>query len=155
MPRRPPPTPLRLVSGPLPPRNRPRHTLPSLPHPAFHPRPPVPHASHPRTRARRIEELHSPNPFTGVKKGCERPVEAAGGHSRKGSREAIKSNGGNTKGSNPPVVTTSHPHHRPSRARKVTMRGPWDHAASIKVPFNVEAVLAPPRAAVVNIAFTR
>ncbi|KAF8894439.1 hypothetical protein BD779DRAFT_838153 [Infundibulicybe gibba] len=37
MPRRAPPTSLRLVSGPIPPRSGPRHTLPSVPLPAFHP----------------------------------------------------------------------------------------------------------------------
>ena len=34
-------------------------------------------------------------------------------------------------------------------------RGPWDHSASIKVPFDVEAVLAPPQRAVVNVMFVR
>ncbi|KAF8078168.1 hypothetical protein FPV67DRAFT_38451 [Lyophyllum atratum] len=37
--RRAPPTSLRLVQGPTPPRNAPKHTLPSVPRPAFHPTP--------------------------------------------------------------------------------------------------------------------
>ncbi|KAJ7445798.1 hypothetical protein B0H11DRAFT_402990 [Mycena galericulata] len=35
MPRRAPPTSLRLVQGPVPPRSLPRHTLPSVPRPTF------------------------------------------------------------------------------------------------------------------------
>ncbi|KAK0228214.1 hypothetical protein IW262DRAFT_1490274 [Armillaria fumosa] len=37
MPRRPPPTALRLVPGPAPPRNAPKHTLPAVPRPTFYP----------------------------------------------------------------------------------------------------------------------
>ncbi|KDR81379.1 hypothetical protein GALMADRAFT_60000 [Galerina marginata CBS 339.88] len=35
MPRRSPPSSLRLTQGPMPPRSAPKHTLPSLPRPAF------------------------------------------------------------------------------------------------------------------------
>ncbi|KAK7043758.1 hypothetical protein VNI00_008370 [Paramarasmius palmivorus] len=37
MPRRPPPSALRLVPGPTPPRNAPKHTMPSVPRPTFCP----------------------------------------------------------------------------------------------------------------------
>ena len=37
MPRRPPPTPLLLVRGPLPPRGESKFTMPSVPRPIFHP----------------------------------------------------------------------------------------------------------------------
>jgi len=37
MPRRPPPTPLLLVQGPLPPRGESKFTMPSVPRPIFHP----------------------------------------------------------------------------------------------------------------------
>ncbi|KAI0256521.1 hypothetical protein BJV78DRAFT_285515 [Lactifluus subvellereus] len=37
MPRRPPPTPLLLFNGPLPPRGQSKFTLPSMPRPIFHP----------------------------------------------------------------------------------------------------------------------
>lgn len=37
VPRRPPPSPLRLHTGPTPPRNVPKHNLPSLPRPTFYP----------------------------------------------------------------------------------------------------------------------
>ncbi|KAI6036887.1 hypothetical protein BKA83DRAFT_684368 [Pisolithus microcarpus] len=44
MPRRPPPSALRLFQGPLPPRSEPKHRLPSVPSPTFYPKgalPPV------------------------------------------------------------------------------------------------------------------
>jgi hypothetical protein len=37
MPRRPPPTPLHLIQGPLPPRGRSKFTMPSMPRPIFQP----------------------------------------------------------------------------------------------------------------------
>ncbi|ESK87539.1 hypothetical protein Moror_2029 [Moniliophthora roreri MCA 2997] len=37
MPRRAPPSALRLVPGPTPPRNAPKHTMPSVPRPTFYP----------------------------------------------------------------------------------------------------------------------
>ncbi|KAG6833493.1 hypothetical protein H0H87_006065 [Tephrocybe sp. NHM501043] len=43
--RRAPPSSLRLVPGPTPPRNAPKHTLPSLPQPTFHPAPAVKQAT--------------------------------------------------------------------------------------------------------------
>ncbi|KAI0048228.1 hypothetical protein FA95DRAFT_1491300 [Auriscalpium vulgare] len=50
MPRRPPPTALRLVEGPLPPRGRAKFTLPSVPRPIFHPPAVVAHGPVPRAR---------------------------------------------------------------------------------------------------------
>ncbi|KAF9504294.1 hypothetical protein BS47DRAFT_1490222 [Hydnum rufescens UP504] len=71
MPRRPPPSPLRLCNGPLPPRGAPRHKLPDLPRPIFIPtcnRPPgsvpsanpiqVPLASAPSSREERSYHGH-------------------------------------------------------------------------------------------------
>ncbi|EKM55753.1 uncharacterized protein PHACADRAFT_96073 [Phanerochaete carnosa HHB-10118-sp] len=60
MPRRSPPTPLRLHQGPLPLRGKPKHTMPSLPRPAFHR--PIPIAQGPasRPRARSIAEQDEP-----------------------------------------------------------------------------------------------
>ncbi|KAI0075484.1 hypothetical protein K474DRAFT_1582781, partial [Panus rudis PR-1116 ss-1] len=50
--RRRPPSPLRLVEGPLPPRNKPKHTLPSLPRPAFNPKVHIVTAPGPKPRRR-------------------------------------------------------------------------------------------------------
>lgn len=55
--RRPPPSSLRLVGGPLPARSRPKHTLPSLPRPAFHPKvTPMP-GPKPRRRVPSTEDI--------------------------------------------------------------------------------------------------
>lgn len=55
--RRPPPTSLRLVDGPLPARSRPKHTLPSLPRPTFHPKvTPMP-GPKPRRRVPSTEDI--------------------------------------------------------------------------------------------------
>ncbi|TCD68227.1 hypothetical protein EIP91_011296 [Steccherinum ochraceum] len=56
LPRRPPPSALRLVQGPLPHRARPKHTLPSLPRPAFYPKIHVPRTG-PTPRKRAQEAL--------------------------------------------------------------------------------------------------
>lgn len=50
MPRRPPPTPLHLVQGPLPPRGRSKFTMPSIPRPIFHPQKMVGQTPVPRER---------------------------------------------------------------------------------------------------------
>src|SRR5882762_8682864 len=55
MPRRPPPTPLRLVNGPLPPRSRPKYTLPLVPRPTFFRPPMVVRGPAPRTRQQALE----------------------------------------------------------------------------------------------------
>ena len=38
-----------------------------------------------------------------------------------------------------------------SVGRGRTVRGPWDHAGTIKIPFDVASVLQPPRRAAVNV----
>ncbi|KAG1796807.1 uncharacterized protein HD556DRAFT_286824 [Suillus plorans] len=53
-PRRAPPSALRLVQGPLPPRAAPKHTLPSLPCPAFQP---LPHGPIPQSRIHRSDSM--------------------------------------------------------------------------------------------------
>ncbi|KAG2158064.1 uncharacterized protein EDB93DRAFT_743153 [Suillus bovinus] len=53
-PRRAPPSALRLVQGPLPPRAAPKHTLPSLPCPAFRP---LPHEPIPQARIQRSDSI--------------------------------------------------------------------------------------------------
>ncbi|KAJ8078476.1 hypothetical protein AAF712_001508 [Marasmius tenuissimus] len=50
MPRRAPPSALRLATGPTPPRNTPKHTLPSVPRPTFYPQAAVPRGPSPAPR---------------------------------------------------------------------------------------------------------
>ena len=160
MPRRAPPTPLRLYQGPLPPRSRPKHTLPSLPCPTFRPRLLAMGAPNPRSRAQSIDDLlsphsrvmfprvgqeglhahivvHMPSVWTlGEAGACESersmPVSPSG--STVSDRSSDSVNSGPTS----------------PRRERVMVRGPWDHSGSIKIPFDVEAVLAPPRPAMLN-----
>lgn len=120
--RRAPPTALRLVTGPIPPRSRPKHSLPSVPPPTFHPIPasssqPIPRPA--LERRTRINLTHFPSMdnlnFYGNGSGNSSPV-SAGSCSTKG---------------------------------KVT-RGPWDHSGSISMEFDVERVLAPPKPVAVS-----
>ncbi|KAH9981466.1 hypothetical protein BGW80DRAFT_1270383 [Lactifluus volemus] len=73
MPRRPPPTPLLLVHGPLPPRGQSKFTMPSVPRPIFHPPSVVARSPVPCERAQRIRrgtlyrsesQQESPSPLT-------------------------------------------------------------------------------------------
>ncbi|KAF9459353.1 hypothetical protein BDZ94DRAFT_1268453 [Collybia nuda] len=57
--RRAPPTSLRLVQGPTPSRNTPRHTLPSIPRPTFHPPTNALHGPEPRARQTVPTQCHS------------------------------------------------------------------------------------------------
>jgi len=151
--RRPPPTPLRLYQGPLPLRNRPKHTLPSVPRPTYVPL--VPAINGPKPRARVQEPVPvSDDPISLLSyehlprliipsgpshsrrsswssDGSVSPVSSAssGGLSRRSSVESL--DGGES-------------------AMPVRQRGPWDHSASIKIPFDVSSVLVPPRPAAVN-----
>ncbi|KAH8102884.1 hypothetical protein BXZ70DRAFT_756981 [Cristinia sonorae] len=151
LPRRPPPTALRLVQGPLPSRARPKHTLPSLPRPAFHPKIHVAHSGPaPRKLAKEaltlekevpqihlaIAKVHFPDlkvPGYSSDSDGDSDEESTSGSdfgSRRGSFESVQDN--------------------LERGRKM-IRGPWDHAGSIKVPFDVNAVLPPPRRAAINV----
>ena len=136
MPRRPPPTPLRLVEGPLPPRRQPKHTLPSLPRPAFYPPVAVIQGPVPRPRARSITadmvepalELPLPEDI------ASRLSFASVG--RRSSTDSDVSSRRSSIASGPP-----------SPAPELKYRGPWDHSSSIKIPFDVSAVLPPPKPA--------
>ena len=141
MPRRQPPTPLRLHVGPLPARGKPKHTMPSLPRPAFQgPLPTVNAGPVPRTRMTHTElpvlvipDLSAPSALATAAtataldpslswnswSGPSSPTSAASTASRKRSREFI--------------------------------RGPWDHSGAIHVPFDVGAVLPPPMPAAINV----
>lgn len=57
MPRRAPPTSLRLIQGPTPPRNAPKHTLPSMPRPTFHPSPATKQPTVTRSRSATLPSL--------------------------------------------------------------------------------------------------
>ncbi|PIL23743.1 hypothetical protein GSI_13493 [Ganoderma sinense ZZ0214-1] len=139
MPRRSPPTPLRLHVGPLPPRSVPKHTMPSLPRPAFHGAAPTINTTTgaiPRPRMTHIElpSLVIPEPAapSTALTAASLETQAWSGPSSPTSAESTRS-------------TTR------KKSREFT-RGPWDHSGAIHVPFDVGAVLPPPMPAAINAA---
>lgn len=141
MPRRSPPTPLRLHVGPLPPRGMPKHTMPSLPRPAFYgaaptvnPTPgPIPR---PRMTHTELPLLVIPEPVA-PPAALSAPTPAAperqlwSGPSSPTSAESTRST--------------------PRKKSREFARGPWDHSGAIHVPFDIGAVLPPPMPAALNV----
>ena len=117
MPRRPPPTALRLISGPTPARSAPKHVLPSVPQPIFHP------ISEPS-----IIPLHGP------------PKQAVGHHEGISQPQLPQLDiplvmSGYESGNSSPDSAVS------SKAKMV--QGPWDHSGIITLDFDVTRVLTP------------
>lgn len=147
--RRPPPTALRLVSGPLPARNKPRHTLPSMPRPAFYPKVHAPNDG-PKPR-RRVNSVTDVLPMVEESKRLTH-------HSSMSESGSFVERGGNSGTSSPTLSDAgsssfSRPSTPPMEQRIV--RGPWDHASAIKVNIDVEMLLAPLRPAAVSDALWR
>ncbi|OCH95287.1 hypothetical protein OBBRIDRAFT_788481 [Obba rivulosa] len=150
MPRRAPPTPLRLVSGPLPGRGQPKHTLPSMPRPAFHP--PA------RTAAPRARATAEPDEVRMLSRMDHTRLpplvlpQALGSmlHPYSGPGTPTSAGSSNSERSRPPSPTSSK-----SDKSDRPLRAPWNHSESIHVPFDVGAVLAPLQPAAVNPALLR
>ncbi|KAG2149298.1 hypothetical protein DEU56DRAFT_881348 [Suillus clintonianus] len=115
-PRRPPPSALRLVQGPLPPRATPKHILPSFPCPAFQPEAALPHGPMPQSRTRRADPARLTFPDL-----PPLDVEFANTHSRSGS---------------------STPTSSPTSGQR--MRGPWNHSSCISVQLDINSLIALP-----------
>ncbi|ETW85659.1 hypothetical protein HETIRDRAFT_414650 [Heterobasidion irregulare TC 32-1] len=123
MPRRPPPTALRLIDGPLPARGKSKFTLPSIPRPTFHP--PSTVARGPVPRSREVTSVITANAVTSPQsQPSHLPI--------------------------PSPVSTGRASPSPSLQSSKLTRGPWDHSRSISVPFDVESVLAPPKRVAVS-----
>lgn len=143
MTRRPAPTPLRLHHGPTPPRSWTKFVLPALPRPAFYP---------PKTEATASEAPNQrslPLLDTTGRRGSiggESSSSPVGSrhHGRHASFESFE---GVPCSSAPSPVDS--PMSVPSSSRQV--RGPWDRSRDFSESHvNVDAVLKPPQAAVVN-----
>ncbi|KAJ4501755.1 hypothetical protein C8R41DRAFT_13131 [Lentinula lateritia] len=118
--RRAPPSPLRLVQGPTPPRSAPKHTMPSVPRPTFCPPMIVSRGAtgRPRASALQVDVV-----MKEIKSASLSPLSA---HASPRSLGSISES--------------------PTTLR---VRGPWDHSASIILPFEAEEILAPLKAAIV------
>ncbi|TDL27226.1 hypothetical protein BD410DRAFT_782301 [Rickenella mellea] len=132
MPRRPPPTSLRLAQGPTPTRGQPKHTLPSIPRPTFYPSK-LSGTYYPRV----TEPLGVAPPTLPVTRSPPDgylPLYCS--VSLPGSRR--NSSSGEGEG--------GHDLQRSAGAEpKKTTRGPWDHSGSISLPINVESILTLPK----------
>ncbi|CAL1703974.1 unnamed protein product [Somion occarium] len=148
--RRPPPSALRLVSGPLPARNQPKHSLPSLPRPAFYPKAHVTFEG-PKPRRRvssgfgidALPLVEEPTPPTQY---SIPPLVIPG--------SMFAERGGDSGNSSPTSEGSVHSRPPSPRTDRV-IRGPWDHSSAIKVQIDVESLLAPPRPAAINVSLLR
>ncbi|KAI0822622.1 hypothetical protein BC628DRAFT_1421577 [Trametes gibbosa] len=146
MPRRSPPTPLRLHNGPLPARGQPKHTLPSLPRPAFHGPALAYAAAGPVPRARMTHTALPALVIPDAGAGVGVPASVAGlftALETGGSGPSSPTSAGSS-------VAASSAGVGRKRSREF-VRGPWDHSGAIHVPFDVGAVLPPPRPVAVSV----
>ncbi|KAJ7582511.1 hypothetical protein C8J56DRAFT_954956 [Mycena floridula] len=120
--RRSPPTALRLITGPTPPRSTPKHTLPSVPRPTFHSPSTIPRgpSSPPR---RQLTTLPQP--------GLDSPSDYP--------TSLFTPTGYDSTTSSTPSSTASFS----PRSSPKALRGPWDHSGSILVPIDLEHCLTP------------
>lgn len=125
--RRGPPSSLRLVQGPLPPRYQPKHTLPSVPRPVFQPEASLPRgpAPAPRTRQPNLDHLIFPDlpPFSLELAAICRPSSS---------------------GSSTP---TSSPSWSPTKR----VRGPWDDSSCFNFAVDVDSILALPKPVAIGV----
>ncbi|RPD79785.1 hypothetical protein L226DRAFT_181106 [Lentinus tigrinus ALCF2SS1-7] len=146
MTRRSPPTPLRLHNGPLPARGKPRHTLPSIPRPAFYGPAPTLAAGGPVPRARMT---HTELPSLLIPVSTD-PGAPSAFSALPMATTAISALEATWSGPSSPTSASSTAS-LPRKKSREFIRGPWDHSGAIHVPFDVGAVLPPPMPAAINV----
>ena len=136
MPRRPPPTSLKLRHGPLPARGEPKHTLPSLPHPIFCPTNIV-------TSLKSALKLRTMSPFHPVSDTETSPASSNGRDSA-------------PVGSPPSTSPLGLPPTNPTSSTRIVAplgtskrRGPWDYSVLGPV-LDVDSILPPPKPVATN-----
>jgi hypothetical protein len=159
MPRRSPPTPLRLYQGPLPLRSKPKHTLPSVPRPTFVPMVQAGPGPLPRTRVQeslpvvQFDALRLSYNQLPIMTPREGPSSRRGSHSRSTSWDSES-------GMSPTLSVGSLSRrssvdsldgHEGSSVMPLHQRGPWDHSSSIKVVIDVGTILPLPAPAAINL----
>ncbi|EIW85355.1 hypothetical protein CONPUDRAFT_162563 [Coniophora puteana RWD-64-598 SS2] len=128
MPRRAPPSALRLVQGPIPPRSQPKHVMPCLPPPAFCPEEAMPRGPSPPPRSRRFGQV--------VLRSMElTPLDMPFDFEANSSRTSLALS-----------TPTSSPSSSPVGMR---IRGPWEHSSSIseQLQVDIDSLLAMPKPA--------
>lgn len=139
MPRRSPPTALRLHEGPLPSRGKPKFTLPSVPRPIFHAPSIAPRGPAPRARQASVSSNSSNSSINSFDPSTLSQVRASSDYF------PTTISPSSSQASSPSAsIGSNHGH------RQKMVRGPWDSANSIVVPFDVGSVLPPPKRAAVS-----
>ncbi|KAI5124063.1 hypothetical protein M0805_003890 [Coniferiporia weirii] len=145
MPRRPPPTSLRLVQGPLPPRGIARHTLPSVPRPAL-----APLNVSRETVLSTDSTSHAHANYTAQPR--RRSVERGLGTSGLGPGVSVGVSVGYAPGagySSPSSASTPSPSPQAISSPPL-MRGPWDYSRAVSLTIDVGSVLALPKPAAIS-----
>lgn len=159
MTRRAPPTALRLIPGPTPPRNHCRHTLPSVPRPTFHEPSFVARAPSQTRQRRSPPQIEEAIPMLSVvipayphAASTPTPISASASTSSSSSASFYTSSASasptsdHISRSNSFSPSSRHSPFSSSYSSPSTSnitRGPWDHSGSIPLAFNVETVLKP------------
>ena len=166
MPRRPAPSPLRLVQGPLPKRGEPKHTLPSLPRPAFHPPSRASQGPVPRERS----QIYAPNADQEVSGARASVVQLApalptGAVSPTSAWSSVNGGGSMSRGHSRQNSTSSTSSRRSSRSSRESLRssrssldedadatyGPWvTNIKTFGLPFDPSTLIMPPQPAAIN-----
>ncbi|KZT03529.1 uncharacterized protein LAESUDRAFT_335846 [Laetiporus sulphureus 93-53] len=140
MTRRPAPTPLRLMTGPVPRRGAPKHTLPSLPRPAFHPPVRISKGPVPRERA---HALVMPEPDAFARTLPIAPLRSPTS-ARSGSTDGCTSRSSSES-------TRSRRSSSPPFAEDLRVRGPWEkHTRAFELGIDISTVVVPPGPVAIN-----
>jgi len=147
-PRRRPPTALRLVAGPLPPRSKPKHTLPSIPRPAFYAK--INDSNGPTPRRRATTEVNGvlsfPQQVPTVRGKCRGLPPSFDSK----DTYVVSKDGSDSEPSSPVSDGGSSDSSSSSPPGPQRIRAPWNHSSAIRVPFDVSAVIPAPRPAAVG-----
>ncbi|EPT05415.1 hypothetical protein FOMPIDRAFT_1021255 [Fomitopsis schrenkii] len=164
MPRRSAPTPLRLVQGPLPKRGEPKHTLPSLPRPAFHPPSRVSQGPVPRERSQ-VYATTADREDSGARASVAQLVPALPTGAVSPTSAWFGSSGGSkSRGHSRESSTSSSSSRRNSRSSRESSRtssldeenadmayGPWvTNVKTFGLPFDPSTLIMPPQPAAIN-----
>ena len=141
MPRRPPPSSLRLATGPTPMRGQPKHTLPALPRPTFYPSTvKLSSNAHAAPEVRRRASHASLPPLEIPSEGYE-PYHLS--HSRSNSASSSSTSSSPSSSRTPPSGSADSGW--TLKTSNGAVWGPWVHSSTVRVQVDIESLLPPPK----------